>query len=123
MAKPKKMGKVSKRRRTSLEIEEEQSRTLYIRVPRTIKDAKQIKDLFFGDLTVKIPRQSARHCHVIFPSIEEKVKNLKLIKKKLIDGKPIFAGPPKPANLEKKKKPKQKKIVIPKPEDDLNVGK
>ncbi|XP_008216275.1 uncharacterized protein LOC100120052 isoform X2 [Nasonia vitripennis] len=123
MVKPKRLDKTRMRRRTSLEIEEEQSRTLYIRLPHTIKDEQEIKDLFFGDIKLKIPRQSARYCHVIFPNVEEKLKNMKALKKKLVDGKPIYAGPPKPINLEKKKKPKQKKIVVPDPTDDPKLGK
>lgn len=123
MVKPKRLNRARKRCRTSLEIEEEKCRTLYIRIPRTIKDASEIQNLFFGEFQVKLPRQSSRYCHVIFSNEDEKVKNLKAIKKKLIDGKNIIAGPPRPMNLEKKKKPKQKKIVIPEPKDEPAMGK
>ena len=123
MTKTKKVDKAKRRRRTSLEIEEEQSRTLYIRIPHPIKKENEVRSLFFGEFKIKIPRQSSRYCHVIFSSIEEKVKNMKALKKKEIDGRPIFACPPKPINLEKKKKKKQKKIVIPEPTDDPRIGK
>lgn len=123
MVRPKRLDKTRKRRRTPSEIEEEQSRTLYIRVPHTIKDDQEIRNLFVGDFKLKLPRQAARHCHVIFPNVEEKVKNMKALKKKLIDGKSIYVSPPKPINVEKKKKPKQKKIVVPEPTDDQKLGK
>ncbi|XP_058794497.1 uncharacterized protein LOC131666117 [Phymastichus coffea] len=112
MFKVKRVDRPKKPRRTSLEIEE-QSRTLYVRIPHTIKNVDEIKNLFFGDIKVKLPRQSSRHCHVIFSTVDEKIKNLKAVKKQLIDGKPIFISPPKPMNLEKK--PKHKKIKIPDP--------
>jgi hypothetical protein len=124
MVKSKRLKGERKRRRTSLEIEEEQTRTLYIRVPHTIKDVNDIKELFFGNFRVKLPRQSSRYCHVIFATVEEKIKNMKAFKKKVIDGKPIITAPPKPIDLEKKKKKvRQKKIVIPEPKPEPDYGK
>lgn len=95
---------------------------MYVRLPHTIKDEKEVKELFVGEFKVKLPRQSSRICHVIFPSVEDKVKNQKGLKKEL-DGKPIIAGPPRPMKLDKKKKPKQKKIKIPEPVEKPNIGK
>lgn len=121
--KEEKSKKVRKHHRTASQIEEEQTRSLYVRLPHTIKNEKEVKELFFGEFKIKLPRQSGRYCHVIFPTVDDKVKNLKDLKNKLVNGKPVFASPPKPINLDKKKKPKQKKIKIPEPLDIPKVGK
>lgn len=110
-------------RRTPQEIEEEQSRTLYVRLPHTIKNVDEIKSLFFGDFKIKLPRQASRYCHLIFTDLEDKIKNLKAAKEKLIGEKHMYVGPPKPMNLEKKKKPKQKKVVIPEPKEASKIKK
>ncbi|XP_008558070.1 uncharacterized protein LOC103578695 [Microplitis demolitor] len=94
---------------------EEQERTLYVRLPHTIHNIDEVRDLFAGDFKVKLPRQSGRHCHVIFSSVDEKVKNLKGIKDKLINNKRIVAYPPR---IKPPKTPKikpDKKVVVPVP--------
>lgn len=107
---------------TAEEKEERQSKTLYIRLPHTIKNAKEIEELFVGDVKVKLPRQSSRHCHVTFASVEEKIKNLKCIKKLVIDGKHIIAAPPR-VKLQEEKKKKEKKMRVPKPKPEIKVTK
>ncbi|XP_014214404.1 nucleolin [Copidosoma floridanum] len=119
MAKKRKHKSTRGRHRTISEIKEEQSRTLYVRLAKTIKSVDEINELFVGDFTVKLPRQSTRYCHVIFPSVEEKLKNLKLVKEKVVNGKPVHASTPRPINLEKPKKPK--KIKIPDPKEKPRV--
>ncbi|KAJ8669607.1 hypothetical protein QAD02_000866 [Eretmocerus hayati] len=118
--------KKSKRPKRSLkEIEEERSRSLYIRLPHTIKDTDEIKNLLIGDYQIKLPRQSSRYCHAIFSNVEEKLKNLEAVKEKEIDGKPVFVSLPKhlkPQKL-KEKKVKQKKIKIPDPVEESRIGK
>ncbi|XP_011305628.1 uncharacterized protein [Fopius arisanus] len=114
--------------RTAQEMEEERVRTLYIRLPHQIKNMDDIRDLIFGDVEIKLPRQSGRHCHIIFPSVEEKLKNMKALKKKLIDNKHIFLSHAKvkelDVKLEKRKKLKKvKSVVIDKPKDEEKVTK
>lgn len=100
--------------RKSKQTKDDVAKILYVRLPHTIKSVKEIQDLFAGDITVKLPRQSSRHCHVIFPSVEEKIKNLKSIRKKKVDGKRILAAEPK-INPPEEKKIKEKKIKPSKP--------
>ncbi|XP_063978507.1 uncharacterized protein LOC135163179 [Diachasmimorpha longicaudata] len=113
---------------TAKEMEEERLRTLYIRLPHTIKNMDVIRDLVFGDVDIKLPRQSGRHCHVIFSSVEDKLKNMKALKTKRIDNKPIFVKNPKVQDPEVKKQ-KQKKmkkikpVVVSKPKAPEKVTK
>ncbi|XP_015118193.1 glutamic acid-rich protein [Diachasma alloeum] len=114
--------------RTAQEMEEERVRTLYIRLPHTIKNIDEIRDLIFGDVDIKLPRQSGRHCHVVFPSVEEKLKNMKALKKKLIDNKHIFVSNAKlqDPDVKKEKQMKMKKVkpvVIRKPKEQTKVTK
>jgi len=108
--------------RTSKDIDDDLSKTLYIRLPRTIKSSDEIKDLFLGDAKVRMPRQSSRYCHVVFENVEEKMKNLKNIKKLVIEGKHIVAFPPK-INPKVEKKKKEKKVRVPEPRPEPKVTK
>lgn len=127
MGRPKILRSKSKSKNflTSEDFQEEQSRTLFVRLPHTIKDEDEIKQLFTGEFKVKIPRQSSRYCHVIFPDIESKFKNWSSVKKQLINGKKIYANHPKPVDIEKKlkEKVKRKKIRVPEPKVEPIVGK
>ncbi|XP_015521953.1 uncharacterized protein [Neodiprion pinetum] len=96
---------------------EERSRTLYVRLPHTIRNTKEVHALFEGDAKVKLPRQSSRSCHVIFPTVEEKIKALKHVKKKTVDGKRVIAFNPKTKPMENK--PSRKKIKVPQPKPPL----
>ncbi|XP_046735857.1 uncharacterized protein LOC124405203 [Diprion similis] len=92
---------------------EERSRTLYVRLPHTIRNTKEVQALFDGDAKVKLPRQSSRSCHVIFPTVEEKIKGLKHVKEKTVDGKHVIAFNPRTQPMENK--PSRKKIKVPQP--------
>ncbi|XP_015595156.1 uncharacterized protein LOC107267683 [Cephus cinctus] len=96
------------------------SRRLYVRVPFTIKNDNQIKELFLGDVKVKLPRQSARFCHVVFPDIDQTIKNLKMIKKKTLNGKHIIAYIPKPRPVDERKErnKKRRKVTVPVPKPE-----
>lgn len=61
----------------------EQDRTLYLRFPKTIKNIDEIRNLIVGDADIKLPRQSSRNCHIVFSAVNDKIKNLKVIKEKI----------------------------------------
>uniref|UniRef100_A0A6V7HMQ9 RRM domain-containing protein n=1 Tax=Bracon brevicornis TaxID=1563983 RepID=A0A6V7HMQ9_9HYME len=98
--------------RTPEELEELAKRTLYIRLPHTIKNMDEIRELVFNEAEIRLPRQSSRHCHVVFPSVEVRSQNMKALKKKLIDNKKIFVSKPQPKRAKeiKMKKVKEKKV-------------
>lgn len=94
------------------QLEKRRERTLNVSLPHVIKDKKDVENLFVGDFQVKLPRQSSRSCHVVFPNVEEKIKNYKLAKEKTINGKRIVIQPLRAIVLDKKtKKVKQKKKI------------
>ncbi|XP_019699189.1 uncharacterized protein LOC105188238 isoform X2 [Harpegnathos saltator] len=113
MRKPRKLHKLIKRR----------ERTLNVCLPHTIKDKKEVEDLFVGDFHVKLPRQTSRSCHVVFSSMEEKVKNQKLVKNKTINGKCIRVQPLHDIVIAErnKVKKKNKKIFIPEIIPDIKI--
>ncbi|KAK0182636.1 hypothetical protein PV327_000751 [Microctonus hyperodae] len=104
----------------SSEVDDEYNRTLYVRLPHTIHNMDEIRDLFAGDIQIKLPRQSSRHCHVIFSTVEEKMKNLKEVRKKRINDKRITACPPK-AKPEIQKKKIEKKTTMPSPKPEQKI--
>ena len=104
---------------TKTVISKEKERTLYCRMPKTIKDDKVVMNLFPGSVQVKLPRQKLRACHVIFPTVEEKMECFKKMNKKLIEGKKIFLMPLSEKCLDrenkaltKMKKKAQKKLHV-----------
>ncbi|XP_012275089.1 uncharacterized protein LOC105696869 [Orussus abietinus] len=101
---------------------EERRRSLYVRLPRTIRNEQEIRELFVGDYKVRLKRHSARDCYIVFPTFEDKIKNMKLVKSKTVDGKPIIVTTPKAKHAELINIPK-KKIVIPKPEPEVKRSK
>lgn len=104
--------------KTEEQLKDEQRRTLYIRMPCTIKDADDIYNVIVGEGEVKLTRQSSRNCHVLFASVEDKLRNLKILQRQKIDGKKIVARPAWKKTIkqvyDKSKKPR-KKVVIPRP--------
>jgi len=96
-------------------------RTLNVSLPHTIKDRKEVENLFVGNFHIKLPRQSSRSCHVIFPSIDEKIKNYKLAKGKTINNKRIIIRALGPLIFNEKIKKDRKKIFVPeiKPDDKI----
>lgn len=92
---------------------------MYVRLPHTIRNPKEVQELFNENATVKLPRQSSRACHVIFPSVEEKVKGLKNVKTKTVDGKRVIAFNPRLKPLDNKVS--RKKIVVPKPKPEPKI--
>ncbi|XP_044013238.1 uncharacterized protein LOC122855735 [Aphidius gifuensis] len=60
----------------------EQDRTIYLRFPKRITDIDEVRNLITGDANIKFQRQASRHCHVIFPKMEQKINNMKSIKAK-----------------------------------------
>lgn len=109
----------------SSRLQKQRERTLKVCLPHVIKDKNDVEDLFVGDYCVKLPRQSSRSCHVVFPNVKEKLKNYKLAKNKMISGKRVLIKPLHDLALrketEKVKKVKKKKIFIPKIEPDIKV--
>lgn len=105
-------------------LEKRRERTLNVSFPHVIKDKKDVENLFVGDFQVKLPRQSSRKCHVVFPNVEEKIKNYKLAKDKTINGKRIVIQPLHAIVLDKeikKVKKKKKKLYIPEIKPDVTV--
>lgn len=114
MHEPKKLHRLAKRR----------ERTLNVCLPHAIKNKKDVESLFVGDFHVKLPRQTSRSCHVVFSSVEEKIKNQKLVKNKTVNGKHIFIKPLDDIVVAEKKerdKKKKKKIFVPKITPDIKV--
>ncbi|KYN08327.1 hypothetical protein ALC62_00618, partial [Cyphomyrmex costatus] len=103
-------------------LNKRRERTLNVRLSHVIRDKKEIEDLFVGNFHIKLPRQSSRSCHVIFPTVEEKLKNYKLAKNKTIDGKQIVIQPLHELIL-KKKTDMKKKVFIPEIKPDITVTK
>ncbi|KZC06143.1 PREDICTED: uncharacterized protein LOC107194458 [Dufourea novaeangliae] len=101
----------------------EKERALYVRLPHVIREEEDVAKLFTGDFKVNLPRQSSRHCYVIFADTEDQLKNLKAVKNTRIDGKRVIVAPAiiKPKN----NKPKgfKKKVVIPPVKEDPRVTK
>lgn len=102
------------------QLKKRRERTLNVRLPHVIKDKKDIEYLFVGGFHVKLPRQSSRSCHVIFPTVEEKIKNYKLAKDKTINGKRIVIQPLSDLTFRTETK-KMKKIFIPEIKLDVQV--
>jgi len=102
------------------QLKKQRERMLNVRLPHVIEDEKDIECLFVGNFNVKLPRQSSRSCHVIFPTVEEKIKNYKLTKNKTIDGKRIVIQPMYNLTFKKESKMK-KKIFIPEIKPDVEV--
>lgn len=95
-------------------LEKERERTLKVCLSHVIKDTNDVKNLFVGDVHVKLPRQSSRSCHVVFPDVESKIKNHELAKDKKVNGKRVIIQSLRPIQLkEKPKKIKRKKIYMP----------
>lgn len=107
--------------RKLVQKEKRRERTLNVCLPHVIKDAKDVESLFVGNFHVKLPRQSSRSCHVVFPSVEEKIQNYKLAKAKTVDGKRVIIQTLQPLVLNKKTKKKKKKIFIPEVKTDIKV--
>lgn len=97
----------------------EKERALYVRLPHVIRKKEDVAKLFTGHFRVNIPRQTTRHCYVIFSDVEEKLKNLKATRNTLVNGKRIIVAPAI-IKLEKTRISK-KKIVIPEIKDDQKV--
>lgn len=96
-------------------------RTLNVRLPYVIKDKKDVECLFVGDFHVKLLRQSSRSCHVVFPTVEEKIKNYKLTKGKTVNGKRIVIKLLHDLAIGRKTKRIKKKIFIPEIKPDVEV--
>lgn len=64
-----------------------QDRTIYLRFPKRITDIDEVRNLITGDANIKLRRQASRHCHVIFPKMEQKINNMKSIKAKSKENK------------------------------------
>lgn len=102
------------------DLREKKERSLYISLPTRIKSKEQVERLLFGDFKVTLTRQTSRHCYVLFSSVEEKLKNLKALKNKTINGKRIIVRPVA-TSTEKSSKVPKKKIVLPKIQEDSKV--
>lgn len=112
MPKFRKLSQLNKRR----------ERTLNVRLPHIIKDKNEIEQLFEGNFHIKLPRQSSKSCHVIFPTMKEKIKNYKLAKDKTIDGERIVIQPLHELVFKKETNTK-KKVFIPEIKPDVEVTK
>lgn len=96
-------------------------RTLSVSLPHVIKDRKDVENLFLGNVRVKLPRQSSKSCHVVFPSVEEKMKNYKHAKEETVDGKRIILKTLRPLVLGKRIKRKKKKVFMPQIKPEIKV--
>lgn len=99
----------------------EKERALYVRLPHVIRNQEDVAKLFTGDFKVKLLRQSSRYCYVVFPDVEEKMRNLNAAKKTMINGKRIVVSS---AITKRKKEPHKimrKKIVVPRVKEDVKV--
>lgn len=104
------------------QLRERRERTLNVRLPHVIKDQRDVEYLFVGNFHVKLPRQSSRSCHVVFPTVEEKIVNYKLARAKTVDGKRIVIQPLSAVALTTgTKKMRKKKIFIPEIKPDVQV--
>ncbi|KYN39181.1 Apoptosis-stimulating of p53 protein 1 [Trachymyrmex septentrionalis] len=104
------------------QLKKKRERTLNVRLPHVIKDKKEVEQLFEGNFHIKLPRQSSKSCHIIFPTVEEKIKNYKLAKGKTIDGKRIVIQPLREIVF-KKEINTRKKVFIPEIKPDIEVTK
>ncbi|KAG7199044.1 hypothetical protein KM043_017951 [Ampulex compressa] len=102
-------------------IKEKKDRSIYVQLPHTIHDKKQVEDLFFGNFEVRLTRQASRHCHVVFSSLDEKIRNLAAIRNKTINGKRIIAHNACAPKFEKESTKVKKKIVIPQVNTDSKI--
>ncbi|XP_018366605.1 PREDICTED: 40S ribosomal protein S10-like isoform X2 [Trachymyrmex cornetzi] len=104
------------------QLNKRRERTLNVRLPHVIKDKKEIEQLFEGNFHIKLPRQSSKSCHIIFPTVKEKIKNYKLAKGKMTDGKRIVIQPLREIVF-KKETNTRKKVFIPEIKPDIEVTK
>lgn len=102
------------------QLKKRRERTLNVRLPHVIKDKKDIEHLFTGNFHISLPRQSSRSCHVIFPTVEEKMENYKLVRDKTINGKRIVIRPLSNLVLRTETK-KTKKIFMPDIKPDVQM--
>ncbi|XP_003699208.2 uncharacterized protein LOC100878502 [Megachile rotundata] len=107
------------RRKSEGKRRQEKERALYVRLPHTIRKEEDVAKLFTGDFRVNLPRQSSRHCYVIFSDVEEKLRNLKAAQNSVINGKHVIVAPA--IIKDKKDRISKKKIVIPEIKDDPKV--
>lgn len=101
----------------------EKQRTLFVRLPHVIRKEQDVAKLFTGEFKVQLCRQSTRHCYVVFPTVEERLKNLEAVKDKKVNGKSVIV---EPAIIKTEKiQPKllKKKIVIPEVKEETIVTK
>lgn len=111
-----------------IDLDDEKSRTLYVRWPKTIRDDKEVMNLFSNEIKVKLPRQKSRCCHIVFSTIQKRDNCLETMKDKLnVDGKKIVLMPLMAKNLDRRKNKmtrkveSQKKVVIPRPQHQSAV--
>lgn len=102
------------------QLKERRERTLNVRLPHVIKDKKDIEYLFVGNFHIKLSRQWSKSCHVVFPTVEEKIKNYKLVRDKTVNGKRIVIQSPSDLAFRTETKIK-KKIFIPEIKPDVQV--
>ena len=105
-----------------IERQQEKEQALYVRLPHAIKDKDDVAKLFTGNFKVNLLRQSSRYCYVIFPDVEEKMRNLTAVKNTRINGKLIVVAPAN-TKIERKITVVRKKIVIPKVKKDKKINK
>jgi len=102
------------------QLKKRRERTLNVRLPHVIKDKKDIEYLFVGNFYIKLLRQSNKSCNVVFPTVEEKIKNYKLARDKTVNGKRIVIQSLSDLAFRTKTKIK-KKIIIPEIKPDVRV--
>lgn len=102
------------------QLKRRRERTLNVRLPHVIKDKKDIEHLFVGSFHIKLPRQSSRSCHVIFPTVEEKIENCKLARDKTINDKRIVIRSLSELAFRTETK-KTRKIFMPEIKPDVQV--
>ncbi|KAL0106221.1 hypothetical protein PUN28_016136 [Cardiocondyla obscurior] len=111
---------MQKVQRKLIQLKKRRERTLNVRLPHVIKNQEEVRSLFVGDFHIKLPRQSSRSCHVIFPTVEEKNKNYKLARDKTVDGKRVVIQLLSDVAFKTKTKEK-KKVFVPEIKPDIQV--
>lgn len=103
-------------------LRERAERTLYVRFSKVIRNPEEITDLFTGNFTIKLPRQSSKNCHVEFSTAKEAIKNRKALKNKTFNENPIIVRNAYEKTLSNAVvKKKAKKIKVPDIQPDVKL--
>ncbi|XP_078038996.1 uncharacterized protein LOC144471116 [Augochlora pura] len=100
---------------------QQKERALYIRLPHRIRSEQDVAKFFNGEFKIELLRQASRYCYVIFPSIEEKLKNLEASKNARVNGRRVIIASAITEIKSLKPKMMRKKLVYPKIKSEKKV--